>query len=78
MEFFQPITKEQLTSEFYKQIASSAGKFYNYQFFKCNKTEKIPTYKASLTTFEQLLSGAPTQNSTEKVEFQFEMTKIAY
>ena len=39
VEFFQPITQEQLTSEFCKHIAGSGGKFYNSQFFNCNKTE---------------------------------------
>ena len=56
MEFFQTITQEQLTSEFYKQIATSAGKFYNFQFFKCNKNEKYPIQSQPhyfWTTFKQ-------------------------
>ena len=55
VEFFQPITKEQLTSEFYKQIASSAGKFYNCQFFKYNKTEKYPHTKLASLLLNNLL-----------------------
>ena len=31
-----PESREQLTSEFCKHIAGSAGKFYNSQFFNCN------------------------------------------
>ena len=38
-------TPPELTSEFYKQIASSAGNFYKCKFFKCNKTEKYPHTK---------------------------------
>ena len=77
MEFFQPITQELFTSKIF--VNKSLVQPENSTIVKFSSAIKLinTTYKANLTTFKQLLSGALTQNSTQKVGFKFEMTKIA-